>query len=248
MRILIVDDEPLARDRLRHLLSEMPNVEIVGEAGDGRGALELCARLHPDLVLLDIRMPGMDGLEAARHLVQLGDAPAIVFTTAYGDYALQAFEAQAVDYLLKPIRSERLAQALSRARRLSGARLNAVRAASERQQGRSHLAYTLHGNLHLLPVAEVIFLRAEDKYVVAYHARGEALLEESLVGLENEFPQRFVRIHRNALVARAALAGLEKEADGSVRLRVDGRSERLEVSRRQLPEVRKLLRAGTLPS
>lgn len=246
MRVLIVDDEPLARQRLRRMVEEVSGAEVVGEAGDGRAALEACAQRHPEVVLLDIRMPGMDGLEAARHLARLPDGPAVVFVTAYGDYALQAFEAQAVDYLLKPVRAERLAQALDKARRLSTPQLEAVAAADPESPGRSHLSSTLHGNLTLIPIDDIQFLRAEQKYVVAHHARGEALIEDSLTALEAEYGPRFVRIHRNALVARNALAGLEKDADGAARVRLKGCAERLEISRRHLPELRRLLRSGEL--
>lgn len=246
MRVLIVDDEPLARERLRRLVAEVPGAEVVGEASDGRAALEDCARLHPAVVLLDIRMPGMDGLEAARHLATLPDGPAVVFVTAYGDYALQAFEAQAVDYLLKPVRVERLVQALGKARRLTAPQLAAVAAAVPEPQGRSHLSSILHGNLTLIPVDDIIFLRAEQKYVVVHHRRGEALVEDSLTALEAEFGARFVRIHRNALVARTALAGLEKGADGQARVKLKDCVERLEISRRHLPELRRLLRSGEI--
>ncbi|GAB4293221.1 MAG: LytTR family DNA-binding domain-containing protein [Thiohalomonadaceae bacterium] len=246
MRVLIVDDEPLARERLRRMVEGLPGAEVVGEAGDGRAALEDCARLHPTVVLLDIRMPGMDGLEVARHLARLPAGPAVVFVTAYGDYALQAFEAQAVDYLLKPVRAERLVQALDKARRLTAPQLAAVAAADPEPQGRSHLSSTLHGNLTLIPVDDILFLRAEQKYVVVHHRRGEALVEDSLTALEAEYGPRFVRIHRNALVARAALEGLEKGADGGVRVRLRDCPERLAISRRHLPELRRLLRSGEI--
>ncbi|PKM46423.1 MAG: DNA-binding response regulator [Gammaproteobacteria bacterium HGW-Gammaproteobacteria-1] len=246
MRLLIVDDEPLARERLRRMVEELPGAEVVGEAGDGRAALEACARLHPEVVLLDIRMPGMDGLEAARHLATLPEGPAVIFITAYGDYALQAFEAQAVDYLLKPVRAERLAQALAKARRLTAPQLAAVTAANPEPQGRSHLSSTLHGNLTLIPVEDILFLRAEQKYVVVRHLRGESLIEDSLTALEAEYGPRFVRIHRNALVARSALEGLEKGADGTARVRLRDCEERPEISRRHLPELRRLLRSGEI--
>jgi two-component system response regulator AlgR len=246
MHVLIVDDEPLARERLRRMVEEIPGAEVVGEAGDGRATLEACARLHPEVVLLDIRMPGMDGLEAARHLATLPEAPAVVFVTAYGDYALQAFDAQAVDYLLKPVRAERLVLALDKARRLSVPQLEAIAAADPEPQGRSHLSSTLHGNLTLIPVADILFLRAEQKYVVVRHRRGEALIEDSLTALEAEYGPRFVRIHRNALVARAVLEGLEKGADGTARVKLKNCEEQPEISRRHLPEIRRLLRSGEI--
>ncbi len=246
MRVLIVDDEPLARERLCRMVAEVPGAEVVGEAGDGRAALDACARLHPEVVLLDIRMPGMDGLETARHLAGLPEGPAVVFVTAYGDYALRAFEAQAVDYLLKPVRAERLIQALDKARRLTAPQLAAVAAADPAPQGRSHLSSTLHGNLTLIPVDDILFLRAEQKYVVVHHTRGEALIEDSLTTLEAEYGPRFVRIHRNALVARSALEGLAKGSEGTTRVRLKDCAEQLEISRRHLPELRRLLRSGDL--
>lgn len=246
MKILIVDDEGLARERLRRLVEEVPTVVVVGEAADGKSALELCAQVQPDIVLLDIRMPRMDGLEAARHLASLPAGPAVIFVTAYGDYALQAFDAQAVDYLLKPVRAERLVQALDKAKRLSAAQLAGLTGTGPNAAVRTHLASTLHGNLTLIAVDEIAFLRAEQKYVVAYHDHGEALIEDSLVALEAEFGSRFVRVHRNALAARNRLAGLKKRRDGVVCLRLQGRGECLEISRRQLPEVRRLLRSGEL--
>ncbi len=245
MRIIIVDDEPLARERLRRMAEACDGCEVVDEAADGRSAVTACSESRPDVVLLDIRMPGMDGIEAARHLARLPQPPAVIFTTAYGDYALQAFDAQAVDYLLKPVRAERLAQALEKARRLTAAQLEAVAAAEPAPQGRTHLASSLHGNLTLIPVGEVLYLRADQKYVTVRHQEGEALIEDSLKSLEEEFGERFVRIHRNALVARNALAGLEKGED-CARVRLHGCDERLEVSRRHLPEIRRLLREGKL--
>lgn len=245
-RVVIVDDEPLARQRLQRLLEAIPGIEMVGEAVSGQAAMTICMESVPDVVLLDIRMPGMDGLETARHLARLPRPPAIIFVTAYGDYALEAFEAQAVDYLLKPVRAERLATALDKARRLAAAQLDTLLAEIPSAAERTHLASQLHGNLRLVPVADILFLRAEQKYVVAYMKDDAVILDESLVSLENEFGPRFVRIHRNALVARHALGGLEKGSDDVVRLRILGRDEQLEISRRQLPDIRKLLRAGKL--
>lgn len=242
MKVLVVDDEAPARERLCRLLAGIPGVQVAGEAANGREALERVAELAPDAVLLDIHMPGMDGLEAARHLAQLPEPPAVVFTTAYGEFALQAFEAQAVDYLLKPVRAERLALALDKARRLSIADLATL---TPERRARTHLCATLHGTLHLVPVADVLYFQADQKYVTVRYRGGQVLVEDSLKALEDEFGDAFVRIHRNALVARHALRGLEG-GEGHYRVRLADVEETLEVSRRHAPELRRLLRGGVL--
>lgn len=241
MRILIVDDEPLARERLRRLIEDDALGEVVGEASNGREALERAQSLQPDVVLLDIRMPVMDGMEAAGHLCRLNMPPALIFTTAYGDHALAAFEANAIDYLLKPIRRERLARALQKAYTPSRAQLAATQ--QEGTTSRSHLCSHHRGGLHLIPLDDVIYLQADHKYVTARHRGGEALLDESLKQLENEFGDRFIRIHRNALVARAALAGLERIAEGRYAAVLRDCDTRLEISRRLLPAVRQAIEA-----
>jgi two-component system response regulator AlgR len=241
MKVLIVDDEPLACERLAALLAGVGDVEVVATAHNGREALEAAARARPDLVLLDIRMPLMDGLEAARHLGALDPAPGIVFCTAYEDHAVAAFEANAVDYLVKPVRAERLQAALEKARRRGTREGNPAPQALARM--RTHLCARVRGSLVLVPVAEVDYLMAEDKYVVVHHARGEVLVEEPLKALEDEFGDRFVRIHRNCLVARAKLAGLARTPDGRLLARIEGVAAELEVSRRNLPALRRLVRS-----
>jgi two-component system response regulator AlgR len=242
MDVLIADDEPLARERLATLLAELGGHRVVAAVGDGRSALEAClgAEAMPDVVLLDIEMPEMDGLEAARHLATLEAPPAVVFCTAYDEHALAAFEAAAVDYLLKPVRAERLAAALQRAaERRAGRRQAATPAMPGRQ--RSHLAARLRGSLRLVPVADIHYLQAEEKYVVVHHARGEDLVEDSLKSLEAEFAPRFLRIHRNCLVAREQFAGLKRNPDGSVHALLRDSPARLEVSRRCLPQLKDAL-------
>ncbi|MBS0488005.1 MAG: response regulator transcription factor [Proteobacteria bacterium] len=243
MKVLIVDDEPLARERLATLLRDCSSVEIAGEAGDGRTALEAAARTHPDVVLLDIRMPLMDGLETARHLAGFEKPPAIVFCTAYDEHALAAFDTGAVDYLVKPVRVERLRTALERARRFSAEDVVRMESATGTPARRSHLCARVRGNLVLVPVVDIQYLLAEDKYVVVHHAKGEVLIEESLKTLEDEFGERFVRIHRNCLIARDRLGGLVRAADGSIHAQIDGVTATLEVSRRNLPGLRKLVRS-----
>lgn len=241
MRILLADDEPLARERLAGLLAETEGVEVIGEAGNGREALEAAVRLQPDVVVLDIRMPLMDGLEAARHLAALDDPPGLIFCTAFGDHALAAFEANAVDYLVKPVRAERLRAALAKARRWSGEGAQALEAI-EPQRRRTHLCARVRGSLVLVPVADVDYLLAEDKYVIVHHAKGEVLIEEPLKSLEQEFDGTFVRIHRNCLVAVAKLSGLVRAVDGRLFAHVGGAATTLEVSRRNLPALRKLVK------
>jgi two-component system response regulator AlgR len=239
MRVVIADDEPLARGRLRVLLAEQPGIEVVAEAGDGESALHACAELKPDLVLLDIAMPGIDGLEAARHLAAFEPRPAVVFCTAYDAHALSAFDAQAIDYLVKPVRPERLAAALERVRTFAAGREHAMSASTGR---RTHLCARIRGSLRLIPVEEVHYLQAEEKYVVVHHARGEDLIEESLKSLEEEFGDLFVRIHRNCLVARHELVELKRAPDGHVHAVLRHGRAPLEVSRRCVSALRETVR------
>ena len=243
MRIVIADDEPLARDRLRALLAEQPGIEVVAEAQDGESALHACAELKPDLVLLDIAMPGIDGLEAARHLAAFEPRPAVVFCTAYDAHALSAFEAAAVDYLVKPVRPERLQAALERARTfVAGRDHNGAGSDGNKGKQRTHLCARLRGSLRLIPIEDVHYLQAEEKYVVVHHARGEDLIEESLKSLEEEFGERFVRIHRNCLVARHELVELKRGPDGHVQAVLRHGQAPLEVSRRCVSSLRETVR------
>jgi two-component system, LytTR family, response regulator AlgR len=213
LRILIADDEAPARNRLRELLAEIPGTVINGEARNGMEALALAEQEPPNVMLLDIRMPGMDGIETAEHAQKLSPRPAVIFTTAYDTYAMQAFELNAVDYLLKPIRRERLANALKKARVLLPEQLNEIR---QLRPPRTHFSASERGRILLIPLAEVIYLRAELKYLTLRTCGREYLIDESLTHIEEEFPDLFVRLHRNCLAARAAILGFEKrhEADG----------------------------------
>lgn len=247
MKLLIVDDEALARERLRGLLAELDmgpdmKMEVVGEAGNGQQALEQAQTLQPDIILLDIRMPGMDGIEASKHLNALSPAPAIIFTTAYDEHALAAFEANAVGYLLKPIKAERLQQSLNKATSLQKGQLQALQE-SQQNKTRSHIGVRTRGDLQLIPVTEICYLRAEQKYVELRHTGGTALIEESLKTLEEEFSQRFIRIHRNALVALDCISGLEKDSLGRIRITLKNIDDKLDVSRRHVSALRKLLKA-----
>ena len=236
MRVLIVDDEPLARDRLVRLIDDIDGFYTVGNAANGHEAVEKTNELHPDVVLMDVRMPGMDGLEAARHLSTLSEPPAVIFTTAFNDHALEAFEARAVGYLLKPIRLEKLALAMKNATRRTRAQQH------DQTAQRTHLCTSIGNQVSLIPVDEVLFFRAEHKYVTLVHKHGESLIEEPLKQLEEEFGTRFVRIHRNALVSVAHISGMEKTQEGKQRLVLLGSDIRLEISRRHLPDVRKMIK------
>ena len=207
LNILITDDEALARSRLRDLLADIDNVHIVAEAKNGKEALNFATELQPDIVLLDIRMPEMDGIEVARHLQKLPKPPAIIFTTAYDNYAIQAFDMNAVDYVLKPIRFERLQTALQKARTLLPQQLAALTPLSPR---RTHLSITERSRILLVPIVDIIYLRAELKYITVRTTEREYLIEESLTHLEQEFGNIFIRLHRNCLVASAFITGYEK--------------------------------------
>jgi len=241
LKVVIADDEPLALDRLRMLLADLPGIHLVAEARDGSEALHACAEHLADVVLLDIAMPGIDGLEAARHLAAFEPRPAVVFCTAYDAHALSAFEAAAVDYLVKPVRPERLAAALERARAFSAGRERTV---SEDTAGkrRTHLCARLRGSLRLIPIEDVHYLQAEEKYVVVHHARGEDLIEESLKSLEEEFNERFVRIHRNCLVARHEIVELKRAIDGHTQAVLRHGKQPLEVSRRCVANLRETVK------
>ncbi|MBE7420941.1 MAG: response regulator transcription factor [Zoogloeaceae bacterium] len=243
LRVFIVDDEAPARARMKALLAdiaaELPN-ETVGEAANGVEALARLAEARADVALVDIRMPQMDGIELARHLAGAEHPPAVVFTTAYDQYAVQAFELNAVDYLVKPVRAQRLAAALERARRAPHpGRETLARLAPE---PRRHLSVSERGRILLVPVHEILYLKAELKYVTARTVAREYLLDESLTHLEQEFAVRFVRVHRNCLVARQAIAGFERSAaeDGEAHWTVllAGLAEKLPVSRRQWSAVK----------
>ena len=214
MKVLIVDDEKPARDRLRQLLEDFDEYEVVAEAGNGEEAVRLAAETSPDVVLLDIRMPGLDGIEAAHHLIKLDSPPAIVFATAYDEYAIDAFDARAIGYVLKPVRRERLAAALQQAARLAGAALAEVAAASNMESRRKHVCSMSHGQLKLIPVEDVYYFQADQKYVCVHHTGGQDLIDDSLKSLEEEFGDDFVRIHRGAVVAVNKIERLAKRADG----------------------------------
>ncbi len=257
-RILIVDDEAPARARMSDLLSdiaaEFPHV-VVGQAGDGRTALDRLAETPADIALIDVQMPMMTGIELARHLGALPQPPAIIFVTAFDEYAVKAFEVHALDYLMKPVRAARLKDALVRVRSLTARQAPAI-AAVARESGeaagkqRESIAVVERGRVMLIPVGDILYLKAELKYITIRTAEREYLTEEPLVDLENEFADRLVRVHRNALVAKKAIAGFERVES------IDGDSvgephwvvtlrdvpDRLPVSRRQWPVVKETMK------
>lgn len=244
MRVVIVDDEPLARERLRRLLQEFPGYEVVGEAGDGETALDVIDDEEPDLVLLDIRMGGMDGLQVARQLSELDVPPAVVFTTAYSEHALSAFDASAQAYLLKPIRLDKLKEALMRVRKPTRAQKPQVAAPDDSgKPKREFVLATTRDGLVRVPVEDIVYFLADQKYTTVCHLHGEVLIEESLKTLEQDFSPWFLRIHRKALVATKFIAGLERDRQGDQHhwLRMKHASKPLPVSRRRLAEVRRFL-------
>ena len=242
MRVLIVDDEKLARERLRELLTDIGGYTIVGEAANGAEAVEKTAELNPDVLLMDIRMPGMDGLEAAMHLMGMERPPSVIFTTAYDQHALDAFDVNAVDYLLKPIRKDRLAKALSKAHKLTMKQIVEIIQARPEPASRTHISVHLRGNIRLGPIPDIVYFVADSKYVVARTAAEEHLIEDSLVNLEKEFSERFLRIHRNALVAAPYIKGLEKTPAGTWQVALRGIDKKLDVSRRHAAAVRRWAR------
>ncbi len=236
MNILIVDDEEPARKRLVELVGELgEQYRVIGEAADGKQAIDMVQHHPVDLVLMDIHMPGLDGLGAARILSQQELPPAVVFTTAYSEHALSAFEVNAADYLLKPVRRDKLREALEKV-------VKPTRTLQQPDQGNEEwLTSRYRGGLQRIPMASVYYFRADNKYVLVRYEAGEALLEESLKTLESRFPERLMRVHRKALVVPERIKGLERTPDGQFLLLFQDIDDRLEISRRHLPEVRRLL-------
>jgi two-component system response regulator AlgR len=238
LRVLIVDDEAPARRRLRELLDDcgtaLPLV-VVGEAQHGREALNVLQSAPADLVLTDIHMPDMDGIEFAKHLLKLPHPPVVIFTTAFHEHAVQAFEINAVDYLMKPLRVQRLLAALQKVPKLKP--VPAEKLAQLPASARRFLSVTERSRVVLVPLEEIVYLKAELKYITIRTPQREYLLEESLTKLEGEFGARFVRVHRNCLVARDYIRGFERrvndDGDSHWEVLLTGIAETLPVSRRQ---------------
>jgi len=233
LNILIIDDEKPARDRLRRLIGDFPRFEVAGEAASGTEALQHIRSLSPDILLLDISMPGMDGMSLARVLQEGGAAPAIIFCTAYQDQALNAFEVEAIDYLVKPVRTEQLEKALDKALRLLGR--------EDLHENDHYIRSTVGGKVALTPIHRVICLLSEDKYTTVIHEKGTTVIDESLTEMEQKFQDLFFRVHRNALVSRKHVRGLERTTDGQTQVMLSGTDRQPEVSRRNISALRKLL-------
>jgi len=244
MKILIVDDEQLARELLLDLLTEINSGYELIQAGNGKEALEIYSAEAPHVVLLDIRMPVMDGLETAYHFSSLENAPAVIFTTAFQDHALEAFEANAVDYLLKPIRIERLRKALSRIEAVSLKKIMNIREAEQQPAVRQHISVTSQGKLKLIPISDVRCFRADQKYVSICLPGRRVLTDEPLKSLEHEFSRYFVRIHRNALVAIKYIESLDRNSAGNYAIKLRDMDEKLNISRRQLKNVRHVMKGS----
>lgn len=240
--IIIVDDEPLARERLARLLNGIAGYELIGAAHNADAGLEMILTKKPDIVFLDISMPGKTGLELARDCLDMDLRPAIVFCTAHDDHALEAFEASAIGYLVKPVRPERLEAVLTRASELNRAQLSSLEPVEKAASSpvKEHITVKSHRGVELLPVCEISYFQADNKYVTAYHAAGETLLEDSLRALEERMGELFIRVHRNALVSVAHIEALER-GGGEARLRLKGTEYRPSVSRRHLRELKELL-------
>ena len=239
MKILIVDDEKLARQRLRGLLEQLKDdYSVIAEASNGQEALEKWHQCQADLLLLDIRMPGIDGLQVAGELARQNNPPAVIFTTAYDDYALQAFDNNAVDYLLKPIRKNRLEAALAKAAIFSRNQWQDVQNELDIDPVREQICVHCQGNLHLVPVVDIHYFLADQEYVTVKTAAREYLIEDPLKQLEIEFADQFLRVHRNALVSLKHIAELHKNSEGQLTIVFNGLAETLVVSRRHAADVR----------
>lgn len=242
--VVILDDEPPARERLARLVNQLPGYQVQAAFADGFEAIAQIELLKPDLALLDISMPGINGIEVARHISRLQNPPAILFCTAYDEYAIKAFEAGAVGYLMKPVRIEKLETALQSASRLNKAQLSQL-PESQTEESFSRVGETLKSKsqrgIQLIPLQEVFCFLADGKYVTARHLKGESLLEESLSQLEQRFSKDFVRCHRSALVRIAAIERLDRTTDGASSLKLINQEEGIPVSRRHAQQIRDLL-------
>ncbi len=247
MKVLICDDEPLARERLKRFIERIEGYEVVGEAENGIEAPVLTEKLEPDILIIDIQMPSINGLEAAKHISQFKQPPAIIFCTAYENYAVEAFQVNAIAYLLKPVKQEQLIKALQNTKRVNKAQLSLLTQDIAQHEGlecsRTHVCAKTYKGIELIPVKDIRYFKADQKYVVVKHSKGQVLVDNSLKEFEQELGQSFVRIHRNALVSINFIEGLEMVAAGHYQVRIKGIEERLQVSRRHVSGLRKLLQS-----
>ncbi|WP_104490412.1 LytR/AlgR family response regulator transcription factor [Acinetobacter indicus] len=240
MDVLICDDEPLATERLARLVTQLGH-QVVATASHGEQAIELADEHQPDVVLLDIQMPEMDGLSCAQYLRELDPMPAIVFCTAYDEHALDAFKSQAEGYLLKPVMQQELQQVLDHLTKLTQAQLSHIKQKENMEElniKRHQITAKTYRGVELVPVENIYYFLADQKYVTVRHKNGSVLIDETLKDLEHEFADQFIRIHRNALVSIHYLEGLEVINTGQYQVRCRELEERLAVSRRHLPTLR----------
>jgi two-component system response regulator AlgR len=241
MQVLVVDDEALARQRAMRMIENIDGYDVVGEAANGEAALKAIQSLDPDVVLLDIRMPGDDGLATARKIAQLSDPPAVIFCTAFNEYAVEAFETLAVGYLLKPLQKEPLITALEKARKFHELHQAARSQEGKQSERRKNIAAKTRRGVELVPIEDIYCFVADQKYVTIMHGNGETLIDDTLKELEEEFEGVFVRVHRNALVAIHEIEKLERMPSGQYELQLKTTSYRPVVSRRHVASVRELL-------
>jgi two-component system, LytTR family, response regulator AlgR len=244
MDVLIVDDEPLARERLARMVAKVPDCIVVGEADNAEDALIVLGECDPDLVLLDIRMPGRDGLSLAQDISALEDPPAVIFCTAFDQYALDAFSTEAIGYLLKPVKAEQLQQVLEKAQRLNKVQRAAVQKTTEAgaDNQRTHISAKTRRGVELIPLEDIRYFVADNKYVTVFHRTGENLLDDTLKELEEEFGARFLRVHRNALVSVKHIEAIERAAQGQYQIRLADIEQRPIISRRHVSQVKELLK------
>lgn len=244
MKVLVVDDEKLARERLVRMIGTLDAYDVIGEAASGDEAIRKTIEVEPDIVLLDIRMPGTDGIEAGHQLADLPSPPAVVYCTAFGEHAIEAFDVNAAGYLLKPVRRETLVATLGKIGRVN--KVQALSVTGEempKQKARTHISAKTRRGIELIALTEVRFFQADHKYVTVRHEGGEVLIDDTLRDLEDEFGDRLVRIHRNALVMTDHLEGLERDTRGHYRVRMKGVEDRLDVSRRHVSGLRRLVQS-----
>jgi len=240
--IFIVDDESLARERLKRLIESAPAYSVIGEAENGEIAISAIPQLNPDIVLLDIRMPGSDGLTVAEKLSEQAQTPAIIFCTAYDEYAISAFKYSAIGYLLKPVRKEELLQALSNAQKLNQLQVKQAKQQMESkdEKAKVFVANTWQGQ-ELIPLDDIYFFKADQKYLTVVHEQGENVSDQTLKDLEQEYQNHFIRVHRNTLVNKHLISSLVKKQDGHYEIHIKNCSQTVTVSRRHVSAIKDFL-------